>query len=443
MLAVVLQVALTQVPGVTLDEALQRAGTGHPLVKAAKTRVAALEAEEKVASAAWLPRVGVMAQAVVSTSNNSTTTFIGSPAVDLPRIGATPLSPTADWAPAASTLVAVGVRQQVYDFGRTTAELEAARASTGVEQARVGQSTVEVRVGVIQAWYAVKAAREVLASSERSFERVRALRDFVKANVDAKLRAPVELTRAEVELQRSDVARVRAEAQLAIAQRQLAAAVGLEGALDAAGDGRLPSGSPALEALLDAASRDGRLQEAEARTRAASAQAEAVAAAWRPSLGATAALSGRAGGATPNAGEVPVGAGWLPVIPNWDVGVLLSWQALDPVAFARTDAARARAQAASAELELVRQQELAVASSAWLEAQVATRALPMLQVALQGAVANQQQAEARFRLGLATQLELTEAERLRTEAESQLALGELSVARALAGLERFTSAERR
>ena len=36
-----------------------------------------------------------------------------------------------------------------------------------------------------------------------------------------------------------------------------------------------------------------------------------------------------------------------------------------------------------------------------------------------------------------------EAERLRTEAESQLALGELSVARALAGLERFTSAERR
>lgn len=387
--------------------------------------------------AQWLPRVGVMAQLVFSTTNNSTATGIGSPVVDLPRIGATAVTSTIDWLPAPSTTVAVGVRQQLYDFGRTTSESEAARARTAIERVRLELSAVELRVAVMQTWFSVKAAHAVLAASLEAVNRAKTNHQFVQAAVDKQLRAPVEAARALVEVQRADVARLRGEAQLAMAQQQLGALVGVEGPLDATGEGALPSVPAPLETFVADANVAPRMREVEARARAQQAQADAVSTQWRPSLMATAALSGRAGGATPNAGPMPFGDGWLPVVPNWDVGVLLSWQALDPVTLARADAANAAARASDAEVHVARQTERTAAALAWLELDTATRTQPALQSALDGALATQQQAEARFRLGLATMLELSDAERLRTEAEMQLALGQLAIARAQAALERF------
>jgi outer membrane protein TolC len=63
---------------------------------------------------------------------------------------------------------------------------------------------------------------------------------------------------------------------------------------------------------------------------------------------------------------------------------------------------------------------------------VSREALPALQRALDAAVANYDQADARFKAGLDTQLELADAEALRTDAEIQLAVGrfQLAVARA-------------
>ena len=55
---------------------------------------------------------------------------------------------------------------------------------------------------------------------------------------------------------------------------------------------------------------------------------------------------------------------------------------------------------------------------------------------LEAATANQVQADARFQKGLATAIEVADAEGLRTEAEIQLALGRFEVARARARLSR-------
>lgn len=58
-----------------------------------------------------------MAQLVGSTANNSTTTLLGTSAVDVPRIGATAVRDGADYQPYPSTAVAAGVRQELFDFG--------------------------------------------------------------------------------------------------------------------------------------------------------------------------------------------------------------------------------------------------------------------------------------------------------------------------------------
>lgn len=434
----VVSTLLAQVRPISLEEALARADAQHPALALGRARTNAMNAEEQVASSAWLPRVGAMAQLVLATTNNSTATVIGSSIADLPRIGATPIAPP-EWLPAPSTTVAVGVRQQLFDFGKTSAELAAAIARTDVERARLTSSGIDVRVNVAQAWFTVKAAHAILASTEAARARAKVSLDFVRAAVASQLRAPVEQTRASVELQRAELAALRAQAQVELAQQQLGAAVGLDERLDAEGEALNGTLTPLEPLLAGIEADDSRIVEAKARASGAAAVAEAVTAQTRPLLLGTAALSGRAGGATPNAGAVPAGAGWLPVIPNWDVGLIVSWQAIDPVVFARSSAAKAQAAAAASEVELVRQAERTAVRVAWLEAENAARALPTLRAALESAVINFEQAEVRFRLGLGTQLELTEAERLRTDAEIQLALGTLAIGRATVALNRFTT----
>jgi len=63
---------------------------------------------------------------------------------------------------------------------------------------------------------------------------------------------------------------------------------------------------------------------------------------------------------------------------------------------------------------------------------VANDALPALKSAVDGAVANYAQADARFRAGLGNAVELADAEALRTDANVQLALGLFEAARARA-----------
>jgi outer membrane protein TolC len=67
---------------------------------------------------------------------------------------------------------------------------------------------------------------------------------------------------------------------------------------------------------------------------------------------------------------------------------------------------------------------------------VARDVLPGLQHAVDAAHANYAQADARFRSGLGTSIELADAEAVRTDAEIRLALGQFELARARAAFGR-------
>lgn len=435
-MAVVL--AAAQAPEVSLAEALELARAHQPALEAARARVAAAGEDERAAWAQWLPRAGLMAQWVASTTNNSTATVISTQAVDLPRIGATPIAGPS-MRPEVSSVVAVGVRQQVLDFGKTGADARVAAARTDIERRRLEQTALELDIAVTQAWYAVKAADAMRVAARSALDRASSHAELIAAGTRANLRAPVELARGQAEVERARVTVVRAEAAAETSRRQLAAVVG-DGrdALSAAGPSPEPPALPGLEAVLEVAERsDPRLKEAEARLEAQRSLAASIGAQWRPTLSATAALSGRAGGATPSSGAVPFGAGALPVVPNWDVGLLLTWPALEPVVLARATAAGHTEAAFAAELVGLRQQQRSAASLTWLEADSAARALPALEAAARAAMTAQEQADARYRLGLGTLVELTDAESLRTDAEMQLALGRLAHARATAALTRW------
>jgi len=434
--------ALGQPPArrVTLPEALAFARDHQPAVRAALAQIQTERANADVPRAQYLPLIGITAQFLEGTANNTTASYLSDPFVDLPRIGGTPsrTSRDAGWRPAASTLGAAGLSQEIFDFGRIAAQAAAADARVTVATEAAEARRLDIELNVEEAFFAVRAARGVLEAAEGAYQRALVHRDFANAGVKSGLRSPIELTRAEADLTRFDTGRIRARGGLAAAQAVLAAAVGASDLrLDAADESPTPSDLPALrEAVQLASDRDPLLREALARLRAQELETRAVAALGRPDLQLSATISVRAGGAAPsNGGAVPRGSGYLPDVPNWDGVLALSWPLYDPTIAARERASRASEQVRRSEIDLVRQQVVASVEQAYVSVVVSREALPALRRELEAARANYAQAEARFKAGLGTSVELADAEALRADAEIRVALGtfELAKARAMFG----------
>jgi outer membrane protein TolC len=426
---------------VTLDEALAYARTHQPAVVAARARIAAAVAEGDVPRSLWKPTVGVTAQLFGATANNTTGSYASISAIDIPRIGATRSVSSvggAAFQPYATSFVGIGVGQELFDFGRIAARAAALDALVDVAKEESSLAVLDLEIQVRESFYAVLAAKGVLAASEGAFRRSQVHRDFAKAGVDQGLRPPIELTRAEADLARFDVGRIRARGGLRAAQSVLAAAVGIDDlVLDTAGDAPPVDDVPSLrEALRRAAERDPAIREAVARLKAQEARTKAISAETRPDVSLTATLSGRAGGAPPTSGEVPTGNGLLPYVPNWDVGVVFTWPIYDPTVNARAEASSAHEAVERAGIDVVKKEQVAAVQRAYVSLDVARMALPALDRAFSTAVANSQQADARFKQGLGTSVELADAESLRARAEIDVALGKFDVARARAQLAR-------
>jgi outer membrane protein len=422
----------------TMAEALAYAHAHEPAIRAALARVLARAEEAKIPSGQWLPTVGVTAQLFGMTANGTTATYVAPGFMDVPRIGGTRATSTGSLSPYASTFVGAGVVQNVFDFGRVGAQRAAADALVEVEKYRSDAERLDVDFAVEEAFFSVFAAKAVMKAADDARERAVVHRDFSRAGVGSGLRPPIDLTRAEADLARFELGRVRARGGLAVAQSVFAAAIGAtDPAVDVSDATPRPTEMPALaRALQMAQERSPLLAAAIAELKAAQEHTRALSAELRPGVSLTATLSSRAGGAPPSSGEAATAAGWIPNVPNWDVGLLLSWPIFDGTVAARKRAARSEEQVRRDEIDVARQQVVAEVRQAYVEVQVARSALGALDHGVVAARANYEQADARFRSGLGTALELVDAESLRTDSEIELALGQFEIERARAAFGR-------
>jgi outer membrane protein TolC len=422
----------------TMGQALAFARAHQPQIREALARVSARIDEAKVPSAQWLPSIGVTAQIFAMTSNNTTATYLPPSSVDIPRIGGTAATTTGTWQPYASTLVGVGITQEVFDFGRIEAQRAAADARVAVERHNADAQRLDVDFGVEEAYFAVSAAKAVVRASDEAYERSSVHRDLAKHNVDAGLRSPIELTRAEADLTLFDVGRIKARGGLAVSQSVLSAAMGApDPAVDIAGEPVALRDMPALpEAVALARQRDPRLAATLAELKAAEARTRAIGAEMRPDIALSGTLTGRAGGAPPASQQAPTGEGWVPDVPNWDVGLILSWPLFDGTVNARRNAARTAEDVRRSDVDVLTEEDLARVRQAYVEVQVANDALTALNRAVVAARANYEQANARFNSGIGNAVELADAESVRANAEIQLALGQFEVGRARAAFGR-------
>lgn len=428
--------ASAPLPVMTLAEALAAARQHQPSLRAAQARMEVAKRAAWAVRSEWLPQVGATAQAFYGTMNNTTAMFLNTRSMDLPRIGGS--RSDGSWADAyPSTVVGIGLRQNVYDFGRLAALAVAADAEAAVSRHRADAEALDVALQVETMFYSVLAGKAVERAAEDAYKRASLRREMVKASVDRGLRPPMDLTRAEADLTRFDVGRTRARGSIEAAQALLAAAVGVpEPLLDAAGDiesvGPLP---PFGEALEQALTRDPGMRASLARLASQQALTRATTRQWAPNLSLTASLSGRAGGAPLNSG--PSGySGWAPSVPNWDLGLVLTAPVFDGVLLARRSQSQAMEEVLRHEIDVTRRRLLADIQRAYTGFRIAEATLPALLAAATAAQKNYEQANARFRAGLSTSVELADAEALRTDGEIQLAIGRFEVSRARATFNR-------
>ena len=420
----------------TLKQAVAYAREHQPSLLAARARVEVARAQARLPDAAKAIRIGVAAELLGGTNNNTTASYATRGFLDVARVGGTPANAPVSWSPEASTIAGISAHKDLYDFGRLDLLADSYDAEARAASESATAAALDLDLFVENSFYAVLGAKAVLAASEAAVARSTTHRDFARARVNAQLMPPIELARAEADLARYEVDRVRAAGSLATAQAVLAAAIGLAAPAVDAGADDLQMAEPAHEALKDVELRAPELRAARARLDAQHLLTRAIHAEMRPDLGISAELIGRAGGADVATNPGPTGNGWLPDVPNWDALVVFTWPLYDRVVTARADTSAQLERVRAAELAQVQEQLRSVAERAFVELDVERAAQPALQRAVDAAQANHEQAEARFTGGLGTAVELSDAEALLTTAQIQLAVGQFQLSRARAQLAR-------
>ncbi len=297
---------------------------------------------------------------------------------------------------------------------------------------------LDIELDVKQSFFAVQAAQALGDAAQAARDRAVAHRDMAAAAIKNGVRPPVDLAREEAELQRFEVELDNARSSLVLAQSELAAAVGSDRAgIDVTPEPEevVASQWPALPDEI--VEREPELMAVRARIKAQQARSDALGAERLPALWLSGAFSARQGGATPSAGPADRYNGFLPSLANWDVGLVLSWSVFDQVATARVNAARADECVLAAHLTVATQVQKARLRQAFNEVELARRTIPALERALETARENHRQAEARFRAGLGTTVDLGDAEQLLTAAEDGIVVGRLRWAQAKAVYDRL------
>jgi outer membrane protein TolC len=422
----------------TLDDAITFAKDHQPRIKEALRQIVVEQRAASVPRSQWVPQITGGAELVGGTVNTTTASFFAIPDVAVARVSSVAAVRDSELQPYPSTFAGVSVRQEVFEFGKFAAQAAVEDALADAAKANSDLVMLNLRYSVEEAYFSVLASKAIVRASEEAYTRAKVHRDLAFAGVKSGLRDPIELTRAEAQLGRIDAGRIRAHGGLETAWVALAATMGapeinVDTTENAPELGALP---PLAEGLDRAVHRDPTLHIVESQLNSQRLEAKAIWAEYRPEFYLQGELFGFAGGVPPNGNPTPVGDGWVPSVANYAVALVLRIPILDMTVVSRSRVAVARERVLESQLNVTELRVNEVVRQAYVRRDVAVAAIPSLEHALNAAQDNWAQADARFRAGLGTSVELADAEAIREDADIQLALGHFDVARARSGLAR-------
>jgi outer membrane protein len=435
---IVLPVAIAaQTPGqsalpqpLTLEEAIHYAADHYPTLKAALEQVTASAAGVDVARSAYLPRLDSLWQSNRATTNNIFGQVLPQsviPALTGPVLAAT--SAESVWGSAAGALLS----WEPFDFGLRHASVVSAEAA--LTQARAGEmlTRLDVQHAVAAAFLAVVAAQRAVFALQADLERRNVLLRAVQTLVTNQLRPGADQSRVDAERAAAQTRLIQAQQSVVVAQTTLTRVLGAAtGSITLAADSLMSRVPPEDITPSDVATHP--LAKArQATVDQARAQAEVLARTDLPRLFVQSSAFARGSGANAN-GAFDGGVDGLGFQrANWAAGIQIVFPNLFDFSSlrARKAAAAASARASSAlydeaVLTITGEQQSATAS---LQAARAIAANTPIQLA--AARQSETQARARYDAGLATIVEVADAQSLLAQAEVQDQIARIDIWRAL------------
>jgi outer membrane protein TolC len=408
----------------TLDQAVDFAVAHHPAVAADAASEAARLAQVAVGRSTYLPSVDLSLQLNGGTGNVLRGGLYPMP--EIPQMSGPPTGRSFIDA-SLGVLVGVGARWDALGLVQKMAQVDAALADAGEAHAALEARRLAVAFGAADQYLDVIARGETVRAARATVDRTRVFDTIVEALTKQELRPGADASRAQAELALAATQLIRAEQAEAVSRTELARALGAAGTRVGVVVGNLLT---ATAGAPDTKVKHPLVMEAEATEAAARARKRAVELAYLPRLDLLATIWARGSGLTSGSLPPSPGDGVVPDTPNWLAGLVLSWPAVEMVTVrARSRVAAAQVMVTDAHRREVLQAVQTQVDSAKEILIAARKEAANTPVALNAARAAEAQATARYRAGLATVVEVAEAQRLLAQAEIDDAVARLNVRR--------------
>jgi len=413
----------------TLDEATQFALEHYPTVRAALEQVNASVANVDAVHGAYLPRLDALWQSNRATANNVFGQLLPQsiiPAMSGPVLPST--SSQSVWGSAGGALFS----WEPFDFGLRHAGMTGAEAA--VTRAKAGETLtrLEVATAVATAFLDVVAAQRAVVALQADVERRDVLRRTVHTLVDNQLRPGAEASRADAERAAAQTRLIQAQQAAALAQVTLTRVLGVTNPVTIVAESLLASTPPGdLPAV--AASSHPLAQVQQAAVEEARAQQGVLAKTDYPRVYLQSSVFARGSGANAN-GILDGGLDGLALDrANWAAGVQVVFP--NVFDFSTLNARKAAAVASTrAEAALYDESILSVTSQQQAAAALlqAARAVALnTPIQLAAAQQSESQARARYNAGLASIVEVADAQSLLAASEVDDQVARVNVWRGL------------
>ena len=416
----------------TLEEAVDFALKNYPAVRASLERVRAAEAGVGLARISYLPRTDVLWQSNRATDNNIAGLTLPN-SVIAPITGPVTLSPSnrSAWGSAGGLLFS----WEPLDFGYRGAKVDAARAVQSRAGAEASLTRLDVGIATVNAYLTLLAAEKTVRAAEADLERRKTFAKSVHVLVDNQLRAGADASRADAELARARVNVARAQQQEATSRSQLADVLGIADATVEVRESTLLGPPPAAVPPPTPIAANPAAEVQRARVQESQSLVHALDRSYYPKLYLQSVVMGRGSGVDPTGKFLGGSEGLGPDRSNWAAGLAVTFPIFDIFSIRSKKAVEAaNERAEEARYDQALQDLTGQLRKAQASLDGARKVAENTPVELEAARTTETQERARYQAGLATLVDVSDAQSFLVQAEIDDALARLAVWQNLASV---------
>ena len=413
----------------TLQDVIQTARNHYPSLREADARISLARAGVGVAKTAYLPSLDLFVQTTYATYNRLPGLSFSQIGI-LPVAGPSPKSQVNDFV--FGHYSGALLTWNAFDFGTRRAEVNRAKAEVEVAAVNRNLTELEVIAQAISAYLRVQTAQRLTEATLSNLNRTRVFEHSVATLVKSGLRPGVDGSRALADVARAKTRYIQAQQEFQISKALLAQVIGSAGEELTLQNEPFLDIIPGLQPTGDSLDEHPLLSLQQTRIDLIQARQKVLQRSHWPQLFVQGGINGRGSDLNASADNTITGRGLYPTRANFAMAVNLAFTPSDIlVNRAKLKQIRFEEVAEKAKYDQFVQKLTGSLAQAKAQINAAIQVAQHTPLAVQAAHMTEVQSRSRYKAGLATLVDVADAQRLLVDAQIDDALARLSVWNAL------------